>query len=77
MFRFLEEWEPCDMDTAIKHNVLIDKSVVLSYIDSITNSISDELLKLFQTYRSDLYERIKQKEGRKWLKNNIMQVIQT
>lgn len=68
LFRFLEPWTPEVMQIAIKKNVEWDLS---QHVDTIIDYATEEILKWFETYRRDLHEVLKTREGRQWLRRNI------
>jgi hypothetical protein len=75
LFRFLSEWTGEDLEIAIRKDILIDRDVLSAYMGSIEETVSKEILGLFEVQRPDLHRVLSKKEGLEWVKKNIRQVI--
>lgn len=73
LFRFLDEWNPEDLDIAIRKNVEVDFSSAMGMVEDY---VADEILKKFQTYRPDLHKVLSSSKGKTWLKTQIKVSIQ-
>jgi len=68
LLKFLEPWNPEDMELAVKKDYPWDLS---QHVDTIIGYAATELLKWFETYRPDLHRVLSTKEGLKYLKKQM------
>lgn len=54
---------------------MIDRDVLSAYMGSIEETVSKEILGLFEVQRPDLHRVLSKKEGKEWIKKNVRQVI--
>ena len=68
LFRFLDAWNPEDLEIAIRKNVEVDFSASLGMVEDY---VTAEILKKFETYRPDLHKVLAASKGKEWLKRQI------
>ena len=73
LFRFLDEWNPEDLDIAIRKNLEVDFSSAMGMVEDY---VATEILKKFETYRPDLHKVLSSSKGKEWLKKQIRMSIQ-
>ena len=60
------------MEITIRKNIQVDFS---GYIGSVVDYTITEILKKFETYRPDLHKVLSSKEGKDWLKRQILKAL--
>jgi len=71
---YFESWTPETLQIAIKNNYKWDFS---SFTRRIIDFVVDQYVTWAKTYRPDLYKIVSTYEGRKWLKMNVVNALQT
>jgi hypothetical protein len=72
LFKFLDKWEPSDMEIAVRKNIQVDFS---GYMGSVVDYTIAEILKKFETYRPDLHKVLASASGKLWLKKQILKAL--
>ena len=70
--KFLEKWEASDLDIAVRRDLKLD---LKPFIGQIVDMATQEILKWFETYRPDLHKRLKEKDGRAWLRKKVKEAL--